>query len=84
MCKQHSGLKVLKKKEKTHFFVSNVSARMPQFSSVAKYGGESAQTKIIVVLFRQLLSCQGTQGEYLLCQHLLEQRQDQSREITIP
>lgn len=62
------------RERKTYFFIRNVAARAALLSGIAKQGGESTQAKIIVVLFRQLLHCQGVQGEHLLSQELQGQR----------
>ena len=55
---------------KTYFFIRNIGADAALLSSIAEQGGKSTQAKIIVVLFRQLLHCQGVQGEHFLSQEL--------------
>lgn len=59
---------------KTYFFVGDAGTGSPLLSSITKQRGESTQAKIIVVLFRQLLHCQGVQGEHFLSQELRGQR----------
>lgn len=53
-----------------YLFIGNVVAGAALPPGVAQQGGESAQAKVIVVLFGQLLHGQGVEGEHLLRQNL--------------